>query len=124
MQKHEVWFRIAQEDLDSAKYLVEVPLVTSLFHIQQSAEKSLKAYLVFKKRMVIKTHDLVRLVDFCMEFDRNFETIRLIAAVLTPYEVAGRYPDTSFSKPSREEMQQLLEQSEYIDVFVKSRIKY
>lgn len=122
MQKHEHWLLIAQEDLDSAKHLFAVPFMTSLFHIQQCAEKALKAYLMFKKGMVIKTHDLVRLVNVCMEFDTNFETLRLFAAVLTPYETAGRYPETSFAKPSIEEIRELIEQAEFVFNFVTQRL--
>ena len=122
MQKHEHWLLIAQEDLASAKHLFSASLITTLFHIQQCAEKSLKAYLVFKKGSVIKTHDLVRLVDICMELDERFETLRLLAAVLTPYETAGRYPDSSFEKPDQERIQKLIEQSEYVFNFIVSRM--
>lgn len=123
MQKHESWLLIAQEDLESAKHLFIVPFMTGLFHVQQSAEKALKAYVVLKKGMVIKTHDLVRLIDICMEFDKDFESLRLFAAVLTPYEVAGRYPEPSFIIPNVDEIQDLVAQSEFIFNFVMCRIK-
>ena len=122
MKKHEHWLLIAKEDLDSAQYLFLVPFMTGFFHLQQSAEKALKAYLVCKKGMIIKTHDLVRLIDICMEVDKEFESLRLFAAVLTPYEVAGRYPETAFIKPSIEEIRALIAQSEFIFNFVIHRI--
>jgi len=122
MQKHEHWLLIAREDLNSAKHLFAASLITTLFHTQQCAEKSLKAYLVLKTGMSIKTHDLVRLVDICMELDERFETLRLLATVLTPYETAGRYPDTSFAKPSQEAIQKLIQQSEYVFNFVTHQI--
>lgn len=124
MQNHEHWLLIAQEDLDSAKHLLSVPFMTALFHIQQCAEKSLKAYLAFKKSKMIKTHDLVRLVDICMEFDKNFETLRFVALVLTPYETAGRYPETSFTKPSREKIKELTTQSESVFNFITDKIGF
>jgi HEPN domain-containing protein len=123
MQMHEHWLLIAQEDLDSSKHLFSASLITTLFHIQQCAEKSLKSYLVLKTGTALKTHDLVRLVDICMELDERFETLRLLAAVLTPYQTAGRYPDSSFAKPSREKIQKLIEQSEYIFNFVAHQIE-
>ena len=122
MQKHEYWLLIAKEDLDSAKHLFTIPFMTGLFHIQQAAEKALKAYVVLKKGSVIKTHDLVRLTDICMEFDKDFESLRLFAAVLTPYEVSGRYPETSFIEPNIEEIKDLVAQSEFICNFVIHRI--
>ena len=122
MQEHKHWLLIAREDLYSAKHLFSVPFMTVLFHVQQCAEKSLKAYLVFGKHNVIKTHDLVRLVDVCIQFDREFEVIRPLAAELTPYETAGRYPDNTFKNPNQEKMSSLIEQSEYVYNFIVHRI--
>lgn len=122
MQKHEQWLAIASEDLDSAKHLYTVPFMTALFHVQQAAEKSLKSYLVLKTGVAIRTHNLVYLVDRCMQFNKNFESLRLCAAVLTPYEVAGRYPDTSFTPPNNTEIKDLIAQSEYVCNFVKRHL--
>ena len=122
MQNHKQWILIAEEDLGSAKHLFKVPFMTGFFHIQQAAEKALKAYIILKRGSVTKTHDLVRLVDICIEIDRNFESLRLFAAVLTPYEVAGRYPETNFVRPSIEEMQDLIAQAEFIFNFVIHRV--
>jgi len=121
MRAHEHWHVIALEDLDSAKHLFLRSFITTLFHVQQCAEKALKSYLVLKNGSVKKTHDLVRLIDMCMEVDKSFEVIRPLAVELTPYETAGRYPDNSFKKPSQERVCNLIEQSEYIFDFVTQR---
>ena len=123
MRAHEHWLLIAQEDLASAKHLSNIPFMTALFHIQQCAEKALKAYVVLKRGFVIKTHDLVRLVDICIEMDKEFETLRLFAAILTPYETAGRYPTTDFEKLSIKEIEEIIMQSEFIFNFVIYRIR-
>ena len=123
MQTHKHWLLIAKEDLDSAKHLFSGSFVTGLFHAQQCAEKSLKAYLVFKKNMIIKTHDLVRLIDVCMQLNENFETLRLFAVELTPYETAGRYPDISFVRPSEVDMIDLINQAESVFNFVIHQIE-
>jgi len=122
MRAHEHWLLIAQEDLASAKHLSTVPFMTALFNIQQCAEKALKAYMVFKKNSFTKTHDLVRLIDICMEMDEDFETLRFLAAVLTPYETAGRYPSSDFVRLNVEEIGQIIKQSEFILNFVMHRI--
>lgn len=119
MCKHKPWLLIAQEDLDSAKHLFLVPFMTTLFHIQQCVEKSLKAYLIYKNMSVIKTHDLVKLIDICSGLDKQFEMLRPIAIMLNPYETGGRYPDDSFKKPSEEEIQNFIKQSEYVCNFVR-----
>jgi len=123
MHAHEHWLLIAKEDLASAKLLSSIPFMTTLFHIQQCAEKALKAYVVLKKGSVIKTHDLVRLIDICIEMDKEFETLRLFAAILTPYETAGRYPTTDFVRLSIKEIEGIMVQSEFILNFVEHRTK-
>ena len=56
MQEHEKWLKIAQEDLLAAKGLLTLELFSSVtYHCQQAAEKSLKAYHVFKKHVAFKT---------------------------------------------------------------------
>lgn len=122
MHGHKHWLSIAQEDLASAKLLSNEPFMTALFHIQQCAEKALKAYIVLKKNSFIKTHDLGKLVDISMEIDEDFETLRLLAAVLTPYETAGRYPSSDFIRLSIKEIEILIAQSEFVFNFVMQRI--
>jgi HEPN domain-containing protein len=63
MRAHEHWYVISLEDLDSAKHRASRSFMTTLFHIQQCAEKALKSYLVLKKGSIKKTHDLVLLVN-------------------------------------------------------------
>lgn len=122
MRVHEHWYMIAQEDLDSAKHLFLRSFMTTLFHVQQCAEKALKSYLVLKKGSIKKTHDLVLLVNICMEIDQSFEELRPLAIELNPYETLGRYPDSSFEKVSQEKMEQLIERSEFIFNFVTEHL--
>ena len=122
MRVHEHWHLIVLEDLNSAKHLFLQSFMTTLFHVQQCAEKALKAYIVLNKGSVKRTHDLIQLIEICMEVDRNFEALRPLATELNPYETAGRYPDNSFKKPSQERIQDLINQSEFIFNFVMHRI--
>ncbi len=122
MKIHEHCLLIALEDLNSAKHLFSESFVTTLFHVQQCAEKALKAFLIFENTGLIKTHDLVTLVDQCHQHNKQFEMIRPLAAVISPYSTAGRYPDNTFKKPSQEKIQSFIEQSEAIFNFVKQEI--
>src|SRR5579872_2474217 len=122
MREHEHWHLIALEDLDSAKVLFVRSFMTTLFHVQQCAEKALKSYLVLKKGAIKKTHDLVLLVNICMMMNKKFEALLPLAIELNPYQTLGRYPDSSFKKLSQEKMQKLIERSEYIFNFVTSHI--
>lgn len=93
MQNHKAWLKIAREDLMAAKGLLDLELFsTTAYHCQQAAEKSLKAYLVFKKHHVVKSHDLIQLIEFCMKFDRDFEKLLDAAGVLNPFSTRFRYP--------------------------------
>src|SRR5579862_6710489 len=122
MHAHEHWHMIALEDLDSAKHLLLRSFTTTLFHVQQCAEKSLKSYLMLKKGSVKRTHDLVTLISLCMEIDQNFEELRPLAIEINPYEVLGRYPDNSFKKLDQDKMQKLIERSEEVFNFVTNQL--
>jgi HEPN domain-containing protein len=122
MREHEHWQMIALEDLDSAKHLFTQSFITTLFHVQQCAEKALKSYVVLKRGSVKKTHDLIRLIEMCMEIDKKFEALYFFAAEINPYETAGRYPDENFNKPSQERMKELINYSEYMFNFVTDLI--
>ncbi|HWY34491.1 MAG TPA: hypothetical protein VNX68_07585, partial [Nitrosopumilaceae archaeon] len=54
--------------------------------------------------------------------DREFEALRLFAAILTPYETAGRYPATDYVRLSTDEIEKIIAQSEFILNFVVHRI--
>ena len=82
------WLVKAQEDLDSAAWLLESPraLYGSVgFHCQQAAEKAFKAYLTWQDMPFEKTHSLVALVGICLEFDIDFDTLLKAATMLTPF---------------------------------------
>ncbi len=92
----ERWLEKAENDLKTARVMLATdPPVTDVvcFHAQQCAEKSLKAFLVFADIHVEKTHYLPRLVELCSGFDPAFRDQKDLAAELTDYAVAGRYPD-------------------------------
>jgi len=89
------WLIKAEHDIGSARRLVsgDIPyLDTAVYHCQQAAEKSLKAYLTLKDSPFQKIHDLSFLVDQCKELDIEFEKIMYISSILTPYAIAFRYP--------------------------------
>lgn len=87
------WLQKADEDRRSAQILLRdpKPLVTpAAFHLQQSAEKLLKALLVKKEIAFEPRHDLAYLLNLSAE-----PTIREHLKVLnelTPFAVELRYP--------------------------------
>ena len=73
------WLRYAHNDLIVAKHCLEnlYPKQTEIasYHCQQSAEKSLKAFLINKNIEPPKTHDLKLLCKMCQNSDSSFSVV-------------------------------------------------
>jgi HEPN domain-containing protein len=72
----EQWFAISQDDLDVARHCLTdfypKKLAIACYHSQQSAEKALKAFLVYCGIEPPKTHDLRQLCEMGIEQDVSF----------------------------------------------------
>jgi HEPN domain-containing protein len=83
----------AAEDLAAATALtVPVTLRSALFHCQQAAEKSLKAFLTWHQTPFPRTHNLTLLSGFCLELDSSLDAVVAPSLALTRFAVAMRYP--------------------------------
>ena len=63
-----------------------------LFHAQQAAEKSLKAFLSWHRIQFRKTHNLVELGEACCRVSPDLEPLLGRVAPLTEYAWKFRYP--------------------------------
>ncbi len=87
------WLAIASRDLRAALLLsVEEPSA-SVFHSQQAAEKTAKAFLTFYNVVFRKTHDLTELGEQCAALAPSLTPLLTEAASLTDYAVIFRYLD-------------------------------
>ena len=89
------WIRKAELDFKAAEILLTVETddyYPSAFHSQQTAEKYLKAYLVFQQMEFRKTHDLNELLTLSHSVDPNLQNDLESCVWLTPYGVEFRYP--------------------------------
>lgn len=99
MQEHEQWLRIVEEDLLAAKTLLKVELFSGVvYHCHQAAEKSLKAYLIKQKHQVLKSHDLIKLLELCMSSKQEFKKVFEAALYLNPFSSKFRYPTHPFAQ--------------------------
>lgn len=104
------WLAKSDEDRLAAEWLLqsEAPLtLASAFHIQQCAEKLLKALLVEEGRTFEKKHDLPYLLERASQ-----DTLHSYAGFLeelSPYAVEFRYPG-DFLPPSESEAKELFVQ--------------
>ena len=122
MLEHNKWLTIAKEDLAVAKIVLPNELFSSVaYHCQQSAEKSLKGYLVFKKQQIIKTHDLYKTLEICLKFDRDFDKLYEKIRYLNPFATKFRYP-TEFDIPDLNEAKLAIKHAKSILNFVIKKI--
>lgn len=89
------WVRKAEGDFNAATHLFdggENYLFQTAFHAQQSAEKYLKAFLVWHQIEFPKTHDIAKLIALAAEVVSDLTEILAEANTLTPFGVDYRYP--------------------------------
>lgn len=124
MKLHEEWLYKAENDLKSSKILYQSNkdlLDICAYHSQQCAEKSLKAFLVYKKQEIDKTHNLISLIAQCKVFDIDFENLINEAVFLNPFSTQYRYPEGGI-QPSKNETETSIIHAEKIYSFVKEKV--
>jgi HEPN domain-containing protein len=87
------WPGLAARDPKAALLLVVEEPVASVFHSQQGAEKSAKAFPSFHNVAFRKTHDLTELGKQCVAIDPSLTPLMTEAADLTEYAIVFRYLD-------------------------------
>lgn len=121
MQSHEAWISFAHEDLKAAKGLLKLELFSAVtYHSQQCAEKSLKAYLIFKNHQIIRTHDLLQLLELCIKFDKGFEKLFDAVNLLNPFSTKFRYP-SEHDLPDKDDAQTTVQEARKIIKFIAQK---
>ena len=95
----DLFYYKANMDFNSAKYLfeafkedkIDIDIETIMFHLQQCAEKLLKALLSNKKIKINKTHDIELLINLSKTNTIKLPTYTDILIPLSEYAVEGRY---------------------------------
>ena len=108
MPGHKDWLIKATSDLKLARKGMrgdDDTLDGVAFLTHQCIEKALKAYLVFRRAGIKKTHDLELLVELCAIFDYDFNGIMRDIENVNPYAVYSRYPDDRFFIDCKEALQ-------------------
>jgi HEPN domain-containing protein len=104
------WLQRAMEDLREAEHdlVATPPLVRgAVFHCQQAAEKSLKAFLTWHNTPFRKTHLLEEVGEQCLGIDATLKAIIDRAVPLSQYAWRYRYPGEP-TEPPREEAEAAL----------------
>ncbi|NQT58539.1 MAG: HEPN domain-containing protein [Bacteroidetes bacterium] len=124
MKPHEEWLFKAAQDIESSIVLLDS--MNSLFdiaiyHTQQCAEKSLKAFLSFCSRDIGRTHNLLFLLETCILIDETFDNIYEDCIYLNPFATLYRYPEGDLM-PKKAEVETAIEKASRILNFVKVNI--
>jgi len=105
-----VWLVKASQDLRRAEHATTPEWSDpedAVFHMQQAAEKALKAFLTWHDVPFEKTHDLRKLCYQCAGVDSAFSDWAERLATLTAYAWKFRYPGFAY-QPTPEEAQRAL----------------
>ena len=124
MELVQQWLLKALHDLITARSLTRgqpVVLDTATYHCQQTAEKAVKAFLIFSDHDPDRTHDVERLLDLAARFEHGFAAFRAAGQRLTPLATLYRYP-SGVMEPSPEQAEEALNDAAAIYNFVLSAV--
>jgi HEPN domain-containing protein len=116
------WLLKAGKDLAAATYELQAdpPFADDIvFHAQQAAEKSLKAFLSWHRVPFRKTHNLIELGEACCQIDRSLDPLLRRAAPLTEYAWKFRYPGDPEEATAKEAAEALSTAREVFDAVLK-----
>lgn len=117
------WIVKAQNDLKSAEILYKEkgPTDSLCFHCHQVIEKTLKAFLIFKKKKVPRVHDLIHLLNLCKKADNNLEKFSEKVSFLNRYYIETRYPSEIIAY-SRKECEEALDIAQELFQIITNKI--
>ena len=119
------WLRYAEEDLITAETFLSHPHVPprqACWHAQQSAEKALKAVLIFGQIDFPRTHDLNILRNLVPESWHLKTAHPDLSASLTRWAVEARYPGGHAEKPPTADASEAVEQARTIWTSVSTEL--
>lgn len=120
------WIHEGNNDLGLAEFVIEnngkyYDLVC--FHCQQSAEKYLKAYIIYLNLYYRKVHNLTYLLDVIKRKREIPEKLIVQAEMLEEYTIDSRYPD-HWHDPTLKETKECIEAAKMFKEFIKPVLDY
>jgi len=123
-QKVREWVSYADDDLEFAYHGLKLQTGKTYkivaFHAQQSTEKYLKAYLVYRKIDFPYTHNIAKILALCEETAEWTKEIE-DAKSLTPYASTLRYPGVDMNA-TKEEATHAVEIADHVREVVRNAL--
>lgn len=120
------WLTKAENDLKASRAILEFyehpPTDTICYHCHQVAEKSLKCYLVFQKITFHKIHDLIALLNLCLEKDKTLDLLREDLDILNQYYIETKYPPDMPIDFSKAEASDAINKAKVVFNTIKNKI--
>jgi len=119
------WIRYAESAYvlaNKGKVSTKVLYNDLCFEAQQSAEKAIKALLIFYNIKFPKTHDIEYLLNLLKQAKVDIPEVVRDAKILTDYANLSRYPD-SFDTIDKKEYKQAIKLTEKVLKWAKSIIE-
>jgi HEPN domain-containing protein len=89
------WFRQAENDLKAAEWSQQGTFhAQACFWAQQSAAKTLRAFLFMNKEDTKETRSVSELLERCLTYDEDFKAMVEHGSRLDIYYKTTRYPDS------------------------------
>jgi HEPN domain-containing protein len=109
------WIEKAKRDLKRVEIMLDArDYGDAGFHLQQTIEKCLKAYLLSKGWELERTHDLVKLINYAIKYDPAFKKFIPLCETATEYYIEERYPFIVSSDLTKKEIEKRLGQAKEI----------
>ena len=116
------WLSKGKKNIEDAQFLLDNDraLENVAFHIQQSAEKYLKGFLIHHGWKLEKIHDLVKLVEEAIKVDKSFSKFIKLMRKITNFYFESRYPVGYEVEYTKEELKDSIKKiQELVDMIHK-----
>jgi HEPN domain-containing protein len=92
--RYKEWLEMAKKDMKSAHILFEHEADFGIvcFHCQQTLEKYLKGYLIFKTGLLEQGHNLIKLCRKAASYDKSFNELIKDCSFVNTFYIETRYP--------------------------------
>jgi HEPN domain-containing protein len=106
------WFRLAAKDLKRAEHLLNFDDPEGGgYHLQQTVEKYLKGFLLWKGWKLKRIHDLEVLLNDALKYESTLEQYRNLCRKISGYYIIDRYPLPSAASLTKEEVQSAIDEA-------------